>query len=213
MYILGLMAIIFTPFAARLISPFFEWVAYGSLTAFFDELFTSIFWIIEMIVLGIVYKKYFNKNIFYNAEVKGDELSAKRIAIITGLVVGCILVISAQIRFQVKPFYDLGEKFNGYELLVNCGVFIQNIVKCMWITLMLKAMQEFFENVMGKGKLFIPVAGLAMLLTLGIYDIVIKANNLPLTYLLLYVVYGMIYLLTDRHTIKTYLLIMFIYLF
>lgn len=213
MYILGLMAIIFTPFVARLISPFFEWVAYGSLTAFFDELFTSIFWIIEMIVLGIVYKKYFNKNIFYNAEVKGDELSAKRIAIITGLVVGCILVISAQIRFQVKPFYDLGEKFNGYELLVNCGVFIQNIVKCMWITLMLKAMQEFFENVMGKGKLFIPVAGLVMLLTLGIYDIVIKANNLPLTYLILYVVYGMIYLLTDRHTIKTYLLIMFIYLF
>lgn len=212
-YVLGFAAIILTPYAARLISPFFDWVGYGALIVFFDELFTSIFWVVEIVILAIIFKKCFKKNIIYNSEVKGHELPAKRITIITCIVILCIIGISAQIEFQVKPFYDLGEKFNGYELLVNCGVFIQNIIKCMWITIMIKAMQGFFEGIMGKGKLFVPFAGLIMLLTLGVYDVIIGANNLPVTYLALYAVYGMIYLLTERHTIKSYLLIMFICLF
>jgi hypothetical protein len=83
----------------------------------------------------------------------------------------------------------------------------------MWITIMLKAVQDVFEEIVGKGKLFIPFAGLILLLTLGIYDILTGAYNLPETYLILYVVYGLIYLLTDRHMVKTYLLIMFICLF
>ena len=212
-FIVGILAIMLTPFAARLVSPLFDWVGYGALIVFFDELFTSIFWFIEIAILTIVYRKKFKKNIISNPETKGQELPFKRVFIITGIVIVCILIISAQIGFQVKPFYDLGEKFNGYELLVNCGVFLVNIIKCMWITIMIKAVQNVFEEIVGRGKLFIPFAGLILLLTLGIYDIITSAYNLPVTYLILYVVYGLIYLLTDRHMIKTYLLVMFICLF
>ena len=212
-FVIGIVAILFTPFVARIFSPLFNWVGYGSLLVFWDEVFTSVFWFAEIAILKIIYKKKFDKNIISNPETKGQELPIKRVFIITGIVIVCILIISAQIGFQVKPFYDLGKKFNGYELLVNCGVFLVNIIKCMWITIMLKAVQDVFEEIIGKGKMFIPFAGLILLLTLGIYDVITSAYNLPETYLILYAVYGLIYLLTDRHMIKTYLLIMFICLF
>ncbi|MBQ3546459.1 MAG: hypothetical protein IJA34_15960 [Lachnospiraceae bacterium] len=212
-FAIGIVAILFTPFIARIFSPLFNWVGYGSLLVFWDEVFTSVFWFAEIAILKILYKKRFDKNIISNPETKGQELPIKRVFIITGIVIACILIISVQIGFQVKPFYDLGKKFNGYELLVNCGVFLVNIIKCMWITIMLKAVQDVFEEIIGKGKMFIPFAGLILLLTLGIYDVITGAYNLPETYLVLYAVYGLIYLLTDRHMIKTYLLIMFICLF
>lgn len=212
-FVIGIVAILFTPFVARIFSPLFNWVGYGSLLVFWDEVFTSVFWFAEIAILKIIYKKKFDKNIISNPETKGQELPIKRVFIITGIVIVCILIISAQIGFQVKPFYDLGKKFNGYELLVNCGVFLVNIIKCMWITIMLKAVQDVFEEIIGKGKMFIPFAGLILLLTLGIYDVITSAYNLLETYLILYAVYGLIYLLTDRHMIKTYLLIMFICLF
>lgn len=213
LYIVCFLAIILTPYGARLISPVFDWVGYGALEGFFDELFTCILWLVEIVIIAVIYKKKFGIKILYNDEVKGQELPIKRILILSGIVVACILVISAQIRFQVKPFYDLGEKFNGYELLNNVGIFLRNIVKCIWIVIMLKAAQSFVEHFFAGEKSKYAYAGLIMMLTVGIYDIVMGMNNLAVTYLFLYLIYGMIYLLTDRNTIKTYLLIVLIYLF
>lgn len=213
LYIVCFLAIILTPYGARLISPVFDWVGYGALEGFFDELFTCILWLVEIVIIAVIYKKKFGIKILYNDEVKGQELPIKRILILSGIVVACILVISAQIRFQVKPFYDLGEKFNGYELLNNVGIFLRNIVKCIWIVIMLKAAQSFVEQFFAGVKSKYAYAGLIMMLTVGIYDIVMGMNNLAVTYLFLYLIYGMIYLLTDRNTIKTYLLIVLIYLF
>lgn len=213
LYIVCFLAIILTPYGARLISPMFDWVGYGALEGFFDELFTCILWLVEIVIIAVIYTKKFGIKILYNDEVKGQELPIKRVLILSGIVAACILVISAQIRFQVKPFYDLGEKFNGYELLNNVGIFLRNIVKCIWIVMMLKAAQSFVEQFFEGTKSKYAYAGLIMMLTVGIYDIVMGMNNLAVTYLFLYLIYGLIYLLTDRNTIKTYLLIVLIYLF
>lgn len=213
LYIVCFLAIILTPYGARLISPMFDWVGYGALEGFFDELFTCILWLVEIVIIAVIYTKKLGIKILYNDEAKGQELPVKRILILSGIVVACILVISAQIRFQVKPFYDLGEKFNGYELLNNVGIFLRNIIKCIWIVIMLKAAQSFVEQFFAGEKSKFAYAGLIMMLTVGIYDIVMGMNNLAVTYLFLYLIYGMIYLLTDRNTIKTYLLIVLIYLF
>lgn len=213
LYVICFLAIILTPYGARLISPLFDWVGYGALENFFNELFTSIIWLIEIVIIAIIYTKKFKIKILSNNDVKGQELPIKRILILSGIVAACILVISAQIRFQVKPFYDLGEKFNGYELLSNVGIFLRNIVKCIWIVIMLKAAEDFIEQMIGRGKSNYPLAGIVMMLTVGIYDIVMGMNNLAVTYLFLYLIYGMIYILTDRNTIKSYLLIVLIYLF
>lgn len=212
-YVIGFVLIIITPFFARLISPLFDWAGYGAMRKFFNELFTSIIWFVEILILAIVYKKKFKQNIVMNPEVKGEELPYKRMAVITAIVVVCILVISAQIGFQVKPFYDLGEKFNGYDLINNVGIFVRNVIKCMWIVIMAKAMQSFCEQLIGSKNSKIPFAGIVLMLTVGIYDIITGVNNLAVTYLLLYAVYGWLYLLTNKNMIKTYLLVVFIFLF
>lgn len=213
LYLISFLAIILTPFAAGLISPLFDWAGYGALRGFFDELFTSILWIVEILLIAIIYKVKFDSKIWYNDKGKGQILPVKRVLIISGIVVACILIISAQIGFQVKPFYDLGEKFNGYQLMTNVGIFLRNTVKCIWIVIMIKAVQDFLEQILGTGRFQYVYAGLVMVLTVGIYDIVMGMNNLAITYLFLYLIYGIIYLLTDRHTIKSFLLILLIYLF
>lgn len=212
-YVISFLAVTLTPIPAKLISPLFDWVGYGAMEPFFDEVFTCIIWIVEILVFEGINKKKFKTSILSNAEVKGHELPLKRVFIISGIVAACILIISAQIDFQVKPFYDLGEKFSGYELLNNAGIFLRNIVKCFWIVIMLKAAQEFLEQQFGTGKGRYLYAGLAMVLTVGIYDFVMGMNNLPVTYSLLYLVYGIIYMLAEKHMLKSYLLIMLIYLF
>ncbi|MBQ3664607.1 MAG: hypothetical protein II919_00695 [Lachnospiraceae bacterium] len=212
-YVVCFALVIATPYLARPTAPLFDWVGYGAMRNFFYELFTGIYWVIEIILMAVFYKKKLKKTILSNPETKGQELPYKRIAVISVVVAVCILVISAQIRFNVKPFYDLGEKFNGYELMNHIGIFIRNIVKCVWIVIMAKAMQSFFEQI-GTGKINqLPYAGFVLMMTLGIYDFIIGANSLAVTYLFLYVIYGWLYLLTDRSMMKTYLLVMFIFLF
>ncbi len=212
-YLTAFMAIIFTPYLAKIFTPLLDFVGYGAMRPFFDKLFTCILWIIEMVIMVTIFNKKFNIKIMSNQETIGQELTVKRMIIISATVVICILIISAQVGFQVKPFYDLGEKFNGYELTNNAGAFLRNIVKCAWIVMMLKAAQEFAEDIMGKGRSIYIMAGVILMLTLGVYDIITGMNNLTWTYFALNLIFGWIYLLTDRSMIKSYLLIMFIYLF
>lgn len=212
-FVMALLFIILSPIAAKLISPMFDYVGYGAMRLFFNELFTSIIWLVEIVIMAIVYKKKFKYNILSNPETKGKELPMKRIIFIGVVIAACILVISAQIRFQVKPFYDLGEKFNGYELTNNLGIFIRNIVKCAWIVIMLRAAQNLVETVTKKDKIIYPVAGIILMLTLGVYDLITGMNNLAVTYFFLYLVYGWIYLLTEKSMSKSYLLIMFVFMF
>lgn len=213
LYVLSFLLIIATPFLARLIAPLFDWAGYGAMRKFFNELFTAIIWVLEIILLAIFYRKKFKENILSNPETKGVELSLKRIAVISVVTALCIFVISIQIRFQVKPFYDLGEKFNGYDLINNLGIYLRNIIKCIWIVIMLRAMQNFIGQMLKKDVCKVPYAGLVLMLTVGIYDVIVGANTLTWTYLFFYMVYGWLYLLTDRSMIKTYLLVMFIFLF
>ena len=212
-YVMALLFIILSPIVAKQISPFFDYVGYGAMRPFFDELFTSIIWIVGIVIMAIIYGKKLRYNIISNPDTKGKELPMKRIIFIGIVVAACILVISAQIRFQVKPFYDLGEKFNGYELTNNLGIFIRNIVKCVWIIIMIKAAQSLVETITKKDKIIYPVAGIVLMFTLGIYDLITGMNNLPITYFFLYLVYGWIYLLTERSMSKSYLLILFVFMF
>lgn len=212
-YIIAFLFIILSPMIAKLISPLFDYVGYGAMRIFFDELFTSLIWLVEIAIMAVIYGKKLKYSIISNHETKVQELPMKRILLIGLVIAACILVISAQIRFQVKPFYDLGEKFNGYELTNNLGIFIRNIVKCIWIVIMAKAAQSFVENIAKKDRIVLPAAGIILMATLGVYDLVTGMNNLAVTYFFLYLVYGWIYLLTERSMSKSYLLILFVFMF
>lgn len=212
-YIVAMLAIIITPYIAKIIAPSFDYVGYGAMRGFFDELLTAILWVAEIAVLFVVNWRVFHLNIIKNVSAPKDILPIKRVFILSGIVLACVLVISIQIDFQVKPFYDLGEKFNGYELMNNLGVFIRNTAKCLWITIMVRFAQEFAEQVLNKKGSRIIFGGIILMLTLGIYDAVTGMNNLAVTYVFLNLVFGWIYLLTERNMRKSFLLILFVFFF
>lgn len=212
-YVISMIFIVFSGMIAKMISPFFDFAGYGAMRAFFDELFTSLIWLVGIIAMFIVFLKKYKYNILSDKDTRGEMLPLKRIIFIGVIVSACVLIISAQIGFQVKPFYDLGEKFDGYDMFNNLGIFMRNAVKCIWIVIMIKASHNLVETVLKKEKFKYPVCGIVLMLTVGIYDLIMGVNNLPVTYFLLYIVYGWLYLLVEKNSMKAFLLILFVLFF
>lgn len=147
-------------------------------------------------------------------------LPLKNVGILTAICLVCVLVISAQIGFKVKPFYDIGEKItSGYDLLNKLGVLITNIVKCLWILMFVKAgvaiSEEMFSFMKdGKGKQWtIGLIATAFVMAFGVYDVIASANPFAITYLAFYALFTLLYYLTNKSAVKTCLLILFIYIF
>ena len=232
-YILYFLLVALTPFLAKPTATLFDWVSYGQLRVFFTELFTAIFWLLEFAALIVVensLKKKLVPETESEAEPSGERKKKKRVkpetpplalwrvGALTGIVAVCILIISAQIRFEVKPFYDIGEKVTGYELLDKIGAIVRNAVKCVWITLFIKSAyamsEELTPYIKAQGKPWIAwlIAG-GLLMLFGVYDVLVWKNPFALTYLLFYVAFTAVYYFAEKRDVKTYLLILFIYIF
>ncbi len=224
-YALCFAAVAITPLVASLFAPLFDMVAYSTLRALFTEVFTLIFWGIEVLVFGILKKKRV-PTVALNEEKKEPKplLPIKKVWILTAICVGCILIMSAVIRFQVKIFYDFGEKFTGMEMLCKIGALVRNAVKCLWIVAMIKACKQMATEVVKAYEKKTPVwlwTGL-FLLVFALFDIFTSAMSYPLngrqvliglTYLLFYGSFVAVYDLTEESFAKSYFLVMLIYLF
>lgn len=233
-----------TPFIAQPIAKLFDgvtmdWSQRGQLRDLFIQLFTCIFWGLEWLGIHLAYKKYKEKSAAVNvgfetptaladaelavADAKPQE-KEKRFLPITNVLflllitVVCIFVLSVQIDFQVKPFYDLGEKISLAGLVVKGSILAGTIVKCVWPVLLLRYGLRFGEALLqacGVEKsawLKWCIAGV-LLLSYGVYDVLITANPFAWTYLLFYVAFTLVYYLMEKNEKKSFLLIFFIYIF
>ncbi len=151
---------------------------------------------------------------------KRDILPSLNVAILFAIVAACILLVTVQIGFSVKPFWELGNKATKSSLIIKCGEVGRNLVKCIWIVAALKISlrisEELFENVQVEEKLkkwlkWLGVGGLCLLF--GVCDLLVFANAFWWTYLLFYVAFTAIYFFTEQAPIKSFLLILFIYIF
>ena len=220
LYLISMICIIVSTYAAKIIAPSLDFIGYSLMRPFFTELITALLWIVEIWVICHIYSKKMSYPIFQSPTESGYELPKKKVVMITVIVSAVIILIGAQIRFQVKPLYDLGEKFTGYDVYYYLGLWGRNAIKSFWIVIMLKAAHDCMDDFVShraaeKGDFihFIPWAGICMICTLGIADLLMKSHTLPVTYLFLYLVYDELYLLTEHHMIKTLLLVLFLILF
>ncbi len=212
-YCIAFACIVITPFIAKKIAPMFDYVSYGAMRWWFTELITCVLLTLEIVIIAIVCKKQWNVNVLMNSDTHGKELPGKNLAILAILSIASILIISAQIGFEVKPFHDMGVKITGYEFMGNIGTLFRNAIKCGFIVLMMRCAQKIAEILIGKGRSRFIWGGVILLLTVGVYDLLIGANTLPLTYFLLNLLFGWVYLLTERSISKTYLFVLLIYFF
>lgn len=235
----------------------FDWVGYSQMRPFFKELFTSIFWILEMIAFYFIERKHYPKAerssalaisgvkeklskkateteneggmVATNEETEQKKtkrktplLPLKNVVMLTALVAACILVLSAQIDFLVKPFYDIGEKVQGYDMFNRVSVIARNVVKCVWIVWMLAASREiacevclFGKNETEKLGIFFGVY-MGLFFLFALYDVLTAGMTLGIgvTYFVLfYPCFVAVDALTRHSPVKSYILIMLIYIF
>lgn len=232
-------------------------VGYGQMRPCFKEVFTILFWILEMVLFRFIEKKYDpkekrssaltvyawqkktsaetpeneNEGGMVEANGKtGDKKTKKRapllplrnVVVLTAIVVACILILSAQIGFLVKPFYDLGEKIQGYDMYNRIAVIVRNVVKCAWIVVFLSASREIACELRLLGKNDVEKRGIffgayiVFFLLFGLYDVLTAGMTLGLgvTYFVLfYPCFVVVDMLTQHSPKKSYLLIMLIYIF
>jgi len=238
------LAFLVTPFLAAVVGEWFVWVGYGRMTPFFTNIFTMIFWLLEFIVLLIVdtvlKRQRAKKETAEEKQLTLEELALepsaeekpkkkrtpplplKNLFVLTAIVALCVLFISAQIDFKVKPFYEIGEKINGYEFWNKISGFTCNMVKCVWIVLFMGVALEFFKTLFAeipnekqkRGAIWFAV--IVAILPFALYDVLISGMSLAfgLTYLFLfYPAFVLVYYFTEQRGVQAYLLIMFIYIF
>lgn len=211
-YIIAFACLIIMPMISKQLAPMTDNIDYGALRHMFEEIITCVGWSLAIIVITIVCKKKYGVNVLLNKKTKGQELPVKRVLILGAIVIASIFLISAQIGFQVKPFYDMGLKITGYELMGKEAELFKYAIKCAYIVLMIRCAQKLAEEMIGKGRSKMIWGGLVVCLTVGVFDLIVGNYTLPLTYFLLNLVYGAIFLLTDKSVFKTYLMVLLIYL-
>lgn len=151
-----------------------------------------------------------------NRKPKAPPLPLLNVFLLTLISVGCILLISLQTEFQVKPIYDIGEKVTGHQLYSQIALWACNAIKCIWILFFIRASYGMAEvltrEYKGKSWLTWLVSG-AILMIFGALDAFCRMERFAWTYVLFYMVFTLIYFLTKRNDSKTLGLVLLIYIF
>lgn len=245
-YAVYFLLVVITPLLAQPVAKLFDWCTLdwaekGQLREFFHELFTCAFWGIEFLALYFVNRrmkseggkrnssitKIENQDLEIQAEVAvadGEKKAEKPLLPMRNIIflflisAACVLLISTQIDFQVKPFYDIGKKISTSGIMIKASVIVRNVVKCVWITMLLKSAYTLMEGVLETFKkkksdwlIWLGVAFLVF--CFGIYDVVASKNPFAWTYLLFYLAFTAVYYFAERNDRKSFLLIFFIYIF
>lgn len=202
---------IVTPYFAKIFERFYPTIGYGGMEVGYYELSVALLYILEIVVCTKVFKMKFAFDLFKENEKSKQVLNARTMIILEAIVFASILIISYQIDFQIKPIYDMGIKITGYLLIKILFDWLRIAVKCLMMVMLIHLGQNAIESLVPPKKIQIPYGGIILMLTLGLFDFVVLNAPLRVTYLILNLVFGIIYLLTKRNIKKTYFLTFVIY--
>ena len=230
----------------------FDLIGYGQMRPFFAELLTMFFWAMELAAFYVtdVRKRWRARKAEYEQREKPENveenendggryalkeknayifhkektplLPIRNVVMLTAIVTACILIMSAQIDFHVKPFYDLGEQVQGYDLFNRISAIVRNIVKCIWIVWILHASREvalelcaLIKNEAERRGVFVGVY-MGLFLLFAMYDVLTSGMSLTVgvTYFVMfYPCFVIVDALAKHSAGKAYVLIMLIYIF
>lgn len=211
--IVGVISFLCIPssFIATIFQPLYNRVNYGQINDYFKYGIGIVFLLIAFLVIQLVIKK----KLHMTYERDTSPLSLKKTIIVFFLTFGIIFAISAYLGFEVKIFHDLGKNANAFKLgkhATKCGYYA---IVGLFITLMIENFQYAFDGaIKSKRKIinYIPLGGLCTMLTYGTYALCMGFGTMKILFFFLILVYGEIYLLTNRSFLKTCACVMLIIL-
>ena len=107
-------------------------------------------------------------------------------------------------------FKQMMKESEGTELMAKIAVILCNVIKCAWVVIMMEMVEDFMSHF--NKKEIVPYGGIVLMLTAGLFDVAFSFVTLPVTYVLLYLVYGLIFRITHESVSKTFLCVVLIYI-
>ncbi len=199
----------------KVFEPLYSKIYYGQI----NDLFNNVLSLIYLIIIFIVFIKVFHKitNLKFRKEEDKKELSSIRIVVLIVMTLIPILIVGGCLGWELKIIYDLGEKFNMSKLLNVVSNYVISIIKMLFVTYAIVSFNNFFEKCFEfenkKISTFVPFAGVLIMLTFGLVELILGVNQLNVLYFVFSLYYGVVYLVTDKSTSKTMLITTLIYLF
>ncbi len=199
----------------HLLDPLFDRIYYGNLTMVFFYACNAIFWVPFIIVLCRQAVKYTG---YHPIRRTKKELTLKRSLIIYACTIVPIFIVSAALGFNIKIVYELGKRVTGMQLLSNAIMYVHGGVKLILAIIFLEFVQEA-ADLLYKGKYHrrIPWGGFALALIYGFAEVIVSYASggfsmFAWLYIAFDLLYGVIYLLSERNFPVTYFVSLIIYI-
>ena len=198
------LAAIFLSHISVIFKPFYKRVYYGQANGHFQFGLGILFLIIFFIIIEKVIKK--KLNIEYNKDKK--PLTWKMAGLVFGITFLIVFIISACSNFELKPFYDVGNNTTAYKVGVYATTLAYHTICVFFAVGMIENFQYALDDIIPfkneNVRKYIPYGGIMTMLTYGIYSLCIGlGGNISVLYFFLIILYGEIYLLTNRSILKT----------
>lgn len=184
--------------------PLYNKVYYGQSNDLFKYGIALVLSIIFFILIQTVLKKKIN--ISYNKPK--EVLPLWKEILVFVITFGIIFGISAYLGFNVKIFYDLGKSTTGLLIICMAVRSVYYVFMCLFIVLIIENFQYALEGLIHfknpKINDYLPFGGICALVLYGTYALIADIGTLKILFFFLILVYGEIYLLTNRNFVKTY---------
>lgn len=206
LFMIGIIPLFIRPLSVRL-----GYKNYDTISGLLEGLFEALIWSGAIVALYFIRGHLQKKKIFREYDDAKELICYKNLIIISLIVISMIALMSFQVGFKVKLFYDLGEKLTGFDFFNRGGELVGRIARCAFIPCVCRGanlISGIFKN-----KYLRIFIYFSMIFLYGLFDVLYFNVGFTLTYLLFYICFGVIYILTRKNLHKTGFLATIIYIF
>ncbi|MBO5973303.1 MAG: hypothetical protein J6Q16_01235 [Clostridia bacterium] len=193
---------------AFLEEPVFNYIYYGNLNTMFYHLACTLF------ILGffaLFHSRIKNLANFTPFAPIGGALPVRRKILLYFMTLIPVFITSAALDFRFKLVYGLGEKVTAMTLLGNGVGYIHTAAKLLCVMYFIVLVEEAFEAIFHSVRP-IPVGGILAALTFGIGELMFAPSAFTLLYLFLIGYFGVVYILSEKRFVISYVLALIMYI-
>ena len=219
LYMIFAAAIIFCVYVVQILHllerPLFSRIYYGNLPKLMYNACSIILWVPMLVGVHLLLKKYTGRKAFHRSH---REISLKRILLLYACTVVPIFIVSAALGFKLKIVYELGSRITGVQAWSNASAYLYGGVKLLFFVIFIELVQETGELLYkGEKSPLIPWGGIAAMLIFGFGDVIVAyATGSGIMFAWLYLafdlIYGVIFLVSNRSFYVTFILSLIIFI-
>ncbi len=198
---------IFLGYISILFRPLFDNIYYEHITDILCNILRTVIYLILAISLNHAYKK-----IVKPIKKQKTELSLKRVTVLYLITIGLITIISIMSGWQLKPFSELGERYNALTIYTKLSELSCLVIEVYFMMCMFACFEKFCNDNNYKNYEYFCPSIFFVLLTFGIYQLIVYFNIYQLVFIPFIILLGFIYPYTNKSFWKTYAIAVIVFL-